>query len=69
MIITMTSCGSSSNRKATGVVNTTVPTESSLPTPKILGFSIERDGIDFVVIFINSNSGNSFHGKLLAINR
>lgn len=61
MIVTMTSCNTTSNKKATDVVNTTVPTELSSPSPKTLGFSIERDKIDFVVIFINSDLGNDFH--------
>ncbi len=63
MIISMTSCNTSSNEKTTSVVNTAVPTELPSPTPKTLGFSIDRDKIDFVAIHISSYPENGFHGN------
>ncbi len=64
MVVTMSSCSTSPNKEDTGVVPTTVPTESPSPPPKTLEFSIDRDRIDFVVIYITSNnSDNGFHGN------
>lgn len=63
VIITMTSCSDSSEKKTAGVAATAVPTVLPAPPSNTLDFSVEKDRIDFVAIVINSHSGNGYKGN------
>lgn len=62
LMLTMTSCDTSLDKKTTDPVST-APVDLSSPPPKSLGFSIEKNRIDFVAIVINSNPANGFYGN------
>lgn len=62
LMLTMTSCDTSLDKKITDEVST-APMDLYSSSPRSLEFYIEKDKIDFVAIVINSNSENGFYGN------